>query len=274
MRNRRLIRRLFYPLLLLAVTSGCQAFHASRPIAIEAMDAETKKPIPGVEVRISYPLETSSFAPGESKGTTGSDGIARLNAAPYGRAGVMVEVSAKGYMSEVKYLSIQEVEALEPAHWFEDVRQRPASVVMEMFADPAPTVELIAPSGFRGQIKAKVQVQADLPFEAGQRSFSYAVPTAGEVTARGPSLFRHVSSANVRVKFADGRPLSLRGKESELGYWFVKNEASCYYFFVGTPRDFDSYCRKLQSGEGSSQGSGPSDVKGRHGRKSTGDANP
>jgi hypothetical protein len=244
----RLVRRLFFTVLLLAAAPGCQVFYGARPVAVEARDAETSKPIPGVEVKISYPLETAPFAPPESKGATGSDGIARLEAAPFGRAGIMVEVSARGYMSEVKYLSIQEVQAIERAHWFEDVQRRPASLVMELFADPGPSIELVAPAGYRGRIKAHVQVQTDFPAAAGQRAFSYVVPASGEVVVAGPPLFRRVSSANLRVKFADDRPLALRAKETELGYWYLKNEGSVYYFFVGTPRDFDGYYRSQEPG--------------------------
>jgi hypothetical protein len=279
MRNGRLARCLVYPVLLLAVTPGCQAFHRYRPVSIEAMDTETKQPIPGVEVKISYPLETSSFAPSGSKEITGVDGIARLQAAPYGRAGVMIEVSAKGFLSEQKYLSVQEVEAIEPAQWFEDVKRRPTSYVMEMFAGPAPAIELIVPIAYRGQIKAKIQVQADLAYSAGQRTFSYKVPDSGEVAATGPPVFRHLSPANVRVKFDGNLPLSLWAKESEFGYWLLKCEGTCYYFLVGTQRDYDDYRRSLQNGgpERPSRGSGSSEGKGRRGRKGmlpSGDSNP
>jgi hypothetical protein len=260
---RQLIRWLLCSVLLL---SGCQSFHTYRPIAIEARDGETKQPIAGVEVKISYPLETGTLAPTESKGSTGNDGITRVRAAPFGRAGVMVEVSRDGYLSEVKYLSVQEVQAIEPAHWFEDVNQRRSNLVMEMFAGPAPTVEFIAPPGFRGPIKAEVQVRADLPAAAGQRSFSFPVPASGEVVAAGPPLFRQASSANMRVKFADDRQLSFRAKDSALGYWYVKYEGRCYHFFVGTPSDYESYCKSTQNNAGSSKGQ--SEGKGRRGRKS------
>jgi hypothetical protein len=273
MRNRRLARCF---ILLLAFAPGCQAFHRYRPVSIEAMDAETKKPIPGVEVKVSYPLETSMSAPWESKETTGTDGIARLKAAPYGRAGIMVEVSAKGYMSEQKFLSIQEVQAIEPAHWFEDVTRRPASFVMEMFADPRPTIELIAPIGYRGQIKVKVQIQADPPSVVGQRLFRYTVPASGDFVVTGPPLFRQLASTNFCVKFADNSLLSPWAKESEVGYWFLKSEGTCYYFLVGTQRDYDDYRRSLQSGVGPSRGSGQSQGKGRRGHKGTpsGDSSP
>jgi hypothetical protein len=278
MRERRLAGCLMYSAFLLAVAPGCQALHRYRPVSIEAIDAETKKAIPGVEVKISYPLENSSSAPWESKGTTGPDGMARLKAAPYGRAGIMVEVNAVGYMSEQKYLSIQEVQAIEPAHWFEDVNRRPASFVMELFADPAPAIELLAPVGYRGQIKAKVQVQADLAHVAGQRLFRFAVPASGEVAAIGPPLFQHVAPSNFRVKFADDSPLTFWGKDAEIGYWFLKCEGTTYCFLVGTQRDYDDYRHSLQSSvERPSRGSGSSEGKGRKGRKGNsppGDSSP
>ena len=260
MQCRRLICWLLCSVLLL---SGCQAFHAYRPIDVEVRDGETKQPIAGVEVKISYPLETDSFAPAESKAITGGDGIAHVQAAPYGRAGIRLDVRGKGYMSEVKYLSVEEVQAIEPAHWFADANRRRSVVVMEMFADPAPMVELIAPVGYRGPIKAEVQVRAELPTTAGQRSFSFPVSASGEAVAAGPALFRQVSSANMRVRFADDRPLTFRAKESALGYWYVKYEGRCYYFFIGTPADYEGYCKSQQNRDTPSGGDG----KGKRGRK-------
>jgi hypothetical protein len=263
-------------LLLLAITPGCQAFHAYRPIGVEAMDAETKKPIPGVEIKVSYPLEPSSSAPWESKDTTDSDGIARLKAAPFGRAGVMIEVSAKGYLSEQKYLSTQEVQAIESAHWFEDVNRRPANFVMELFTDPGPTIELIVPVGYRGQFKAKVEVQVDMPAFAGQRSFKFDMPTSGELVASGPRIFRHVTPSSFQLTSANGVPLSQWAKDSDNGYWLVKTEGNWYYFLVGTPRDYDDYRHSLQQGpwDNSVRTVGQDGGKGRRGRKGNSPSDP
>ena len=78
MRNRRLVRPLIYAALLLALAPGCQVFQSGRPVSVLAVDAETKKPIPGAEVRISYPLTPAYRAPAESSGKTGEDGVAAL----------------------------------------------------------------------------------------------------------------------------------------------------------------------------------------------------
>jgi hypothetical protein len=88
MRNPRLTRPLLFAALL-AVAPGCQAFHSYRPVPVLVRDAESKQPIPGAHVRISYPLMEPAYAPpADSSGPTGADGVARLRAAPYGEAGI------------------------------------------------------------------------------------------------------------------------------------------------------------------------------------------
>src|ERR1700733_2519280 len=183
-------RCLIYPVLLLALACGCQTLHRYRPVAVLARDAETKKPIPGAEVQLSYPLTQASLAPYNSRGTTPEDGIVRLRAAPYGDLGVRVEANAPGYMYEEKYLTVAEVQAIEPAHWFEDVDRRPAAVVLELYADPHPTVELVVPTDYRGRIKAQFHIEPDAPCPPGQRCFTFTVPPSGVVQMIGPPLLQ------------------------------------------------------------------------------------
>src|SRR5262245_60021511 len=141
MSYRVLVQGLIYPSLLQACLTGCQAFQGYRPVAILARDAETQQPIPGAEVHISYPLVRSSFAPQDAVGTTGKDGIVHLQVAPFGDTGVQVEASANGYLCEEKIVSVEAVQRLEPARYFEAVDQRPVSFVLEMYAEPRPAVE-------------------------------------------------------------------------------------------------------------------------------------
>lgn len=263
------IRRLIAMILLAAALPGCQVFHAYRGVDVQILDAETKQPITGADVKISYPLETSWLAPSESKGITTGDGIAHLSATPFGRAGIMIEASAKGYMGEVKYLSPEEIEALKPALG-QDTERR-ADYVIEVFADPKPTVLLVVPAGFRGVIKADVKVQADLAYQAWQRLFRYDVPITGEVVVTGPAMFRHVTAANLRVQFADDRPIALRAKDASLGYWYLKAEGKCFYFFVGTPAGFDSYCLKTPTPDAKNPPDGKS---GRNRKTSWGEGGP
>lgn len=239
------------PALFTALLAGCQLVHGYRPVEVETRDVETKQPIAGVQVRLSYPLETSLLAPSEARGTTGHDGVAHLQAAPFGRAGIMMEVTCKGYLNEVRYLSVEEV-------------RTPSRFVMELCADPAPTVELVVPATYRGLVKAELQVREGVPIVPGERLFRFNVSDTGVVTATGPALFRHVNAANLRIAFADGRPLTPRAKDSPLGYWYVKCEGKCYHFFVGTPGAFELFLRGEQMPEVPKS----SDSKGRHGKKS------
>jgi hypothetical protein len=96
---------------LVVASSGCQAFHQYRPVPVLAQDGETKKPIPGVEVRISYPCADSRWAPYVSTGLSGSDGITRLKAAPYGEAGILVEATAPGFLPAEITVPIQTLPA-------------------------------------------------------------------------------------------------------------------------------------------------------------------
>src|ERR1700722_15710187 len=207
MKRGRSAHFLIYLMLLLVIAPGCQALHAYRPVPIEVRDAETKKPIAGVDVRISYPLANGPFAPAESTATTGPDGIARLSAAPYGDAGTQVEISAKGYMAEYRFVTNPELQAIESAHWFEDVQRRPVALVLEMYAEPRPTVELLVPNYFRGLIKATVKIQDDARIQPGQRRFTYEVPRSGEVLVAGHPMLRRVTPLNYEAKLTDGTVL-------------------------------------------------------------------
>src|ERR1700722_10877954 len=73
MENGLLVRRLIYGALLLALAPGCQVFRSGQTVSVLAVDAETKKPISGADVRISYPLTPAYRAPAESSGKTGED---------------------------------------------------------------------------------------------------------------------------------------------------------------------------------------------------------
>ena len=261
MRNRRCP---LYPILLLALAPGCQAFHQYRPVAVQVRDAETKKPIPGAVVHISYPLTRPSYAPYDSTGPTGGDGIARLRAAPYGDEGILIEAAAEGYLAENKHLSIEAVQAIAPAHFFEDVNRRAANDVLELYAGPSPTVELVVPTGYRGIVKAEMLIQADATCPPGQRTFSYEVPPSGVIQVVGPSLLGRVGPSDFRARYVDGTPLTSHVREAEIGYWCVKCEGNFLHFLVGTRSEYDALrpsqimkdadAKRSTGGKGSGQG--------------------
>jgi hypothetical protein len=256
MRDRRLARWLICPALLLATAPGCQALHRYRPVAVLARDAETQKPIPGAEVSISYPLTPPTRAPWDSCGTAGDDGIARLRAAPSGDAGILVRLTAPGYLSEEKNLSVEAVQAIEPAHLFEATDRRPVTFVLDLYPEPGPTVELVVPTGYRGLVKAEVRVQDDAPCPPGQRCFSCVVPASGVVQVTGPPLLRRVYGTDFRARTADGAPLSPRPTGSDVGLWWLKCEGSSQWFLVGTQGEYDSL-RRSGPAEGAAESRSP-----------------
>src|SRR5262249_11215230 len=156
-------RSLIYLAFLLALAPGCQAFQSYRPVAVLAQDAETGKPIPGAKVSITYPGARPSEAPWDSSGVTGPDGVAHLQAAPYGDFGINVAASLTGYLSADKLVPIKSVAALRPAQLFEAVDQRSADVVVALFSGPDPSIELVLPAGYQGLVKAEVQPREDVP---------------------------------------------------------------------------------------------------------------
>jgi hypothetical protein len=210
---------------------------------IETRDAETKKPIPGASVHISYPMTNPDLAPWDSTGTTGEDGTVRLKAAPYGDLGIRVETTAQGYMFEQKHISSDEVQAIEPAPLFGVAESRPVSLVVDMYAGPDPAVELIVPTGYRGPIRAEVQVREDARCPAGQRCFTYVVAPTGAVQVVGPPLLRRVVAPDFRARYADGTPLSRQVPDGEPRLWWVQAQGRYQYFLVGTRLEFDNFRR-------------------------------
>jgi hypothetical protein len=233
-------------------------------VVVLAQDADTKKPIPGAEVWISYPPPASPFAPATSYGRTGNDGLARMQATPCGDTGIVVGIAADGYLTEEKFIPVESVAGLEPAHFFENVERRPASFVLPVYPGPHPSVELIVPAGYRGLIKAEVQIQEDAPCPPGQRSFSYPVSATGSAQVVGPVLLRRVIAPDFTAKFSDGTPLPREAKDAEVGFWWLRSDGNAQVFLVGTKSELDNY--RAATEEKSNSGEKPSSPsKGKRG---------
>jgi hypothetical protein len=243
MPNRRPVRRLSCAVSLVALVAGCQALHRYRPVIIETRDAETQKPIAGASVHVSYPASNPDLAPWDSTGTTREDGRVELRAAPYGDLGIRVEASADGYLYEQKSLASDAVEAIEPASFFGKAEPRPVNLVVEMFAGPSPTVELVVPTGYHGPIRAEVQIRDDAACPPGQRCFSYPVSPSGAVVVTGRPLLRRVVAPDYHARYADGTPLNREAPDGEVRFTWAHAEGRYQYFFVGTRLEFDNFRR-------------------------------
>jgi hypothetical protein len=231
------------PVVLLVLAPGCQVLQGFRPVAVVTQDAETGKPIAGADVRLSYPLTDSPFGPRDAFGTTGPDGVARLQATPSGDAFFTVSANARGYLLEEIDLPMDAIAAAEPAGPFKSADPRPTRLVVKLYAEPGPTVELIVPAGYRGLVKAEFRVQDDAACPPGRRCFRYAVPPSGLVAVTGPRLLRRVFPADFRFRYADGQPLTPEAKGSPVGYWWLKSDGRDQWFVVGTGLEYDAYRR-------------------------------
>jgi uncharacterized membrane protein YgcG len=248
-----------WPIVLLAIAPGCLSLPGDRPLPVEVVDAETKQPIRTANVQIVYPFAPSPWDARGSAGTCAGDGIARLRVSAGDDPAVTLEVAALGYMSEEKPVPAAAVKALEPPHLFENTDHRQAAVVVEMYAEPRPAVELILPAGFRGRVRALVQALDDVPITPGQRNFGYEVQPTGSVEVVGPPILHRVFAPDFHLRYADNSPLTQNAKESEVGYWWLKSEGDVQVFLVGTKAD---YAAAVQSGEATPIGTQRSGGKG------------
>jgi hypothetical protein len=235
MRDRRLAGCLLYPVLLLAGVAGCQGFYQYRPLVVLARDAETKEPIPDARVEVAYPLAAEGDAPDGISRITGKDGIARLRAAPWGD-GARVTATADGYLGADKPLPVADVNGLQPAYPFEPIDQRPATVVLELFARPRPMVELIVPAGYRGLVQVEVQARAGALCPPGQRWFPAVVSAAGVAVVTGPPVLGH--QTDFCARYADGPALAVQPRDGSVGLWWLSGDGPRQTFLVGTQRDY------------------------------------
>jgi hypothetical protein len=236
MRDHRPAACLLYPVLLLASVPGCQGFYQYRPLPVLARDAETKEPIPGVQVEVTYPHVPGADAPQATSRVTDKEGIARLRAAPSG-AGARVTATADGYLDAAKPLPAADLNALPPAYPFEAVERRAAAVVMELYARPRPMIELIVPAGYRGPVRVEIEVREDLPCSPGQRWFPCVVSPARAGRAIGPAVLGH--QPDFCARYADGPALNVEPRDGAVGLWWLGGAGGRRTFLVGTRREYD-----------------------------------
>jgi hypothetical protein len=215
-----------------------------RPVPVLVRDAETKEPIADAEVHLSYRLSRDSLAPFDSSQRTGADGIAHLKAAPYGVFGVSLEATAARYIPEQLSVSTEFIQNMKPAPLSKQGEQSPSECVIEMYAEPRFTVELIVPVGYRGLIKADVQIQDDLPAPPKQRCYRYEVAD-GFVSIKAPAVLRRICPQEFRACYADGTPVDKEMTLLKVGFRSLRCEGKVHYFVVGTQPEYDMQRRSF-----------------------------
>ncbi len=235
----RLARSLLCLGFLLALAPGCQALYRYRPMPVLVRDAETKTPIANAEVHLSYPLSRDSLAPFDSSERTDDTGVARLRAAPYGDFGVRVEATAAGYLHDQVSISSESIQHLQPVHFLEDADKRKPEFVVEMYHEPRFTVELIVPRGYRGPIRAEIEVQEDMSVPTGQRCFRYQV-VDGFVRIKGPAIvLRRVYPSEYHARYEDDTPLTAEMSLQKVGFRWLRGQDKEQFFVVGTQPEYD-----------------------------------
>ncbi len=198
---------------------------------MQVRDAETQGPIAGAQVR-SWHSDVHSVT---TAGTTGPDGLARVPSPPGENSPIYYEASAQGYLPK-------------PAG--QALARTPTGVILEMYAEPRPVLELVVPTGYRGTVKATIRVQNDLKFEPRQRLFSFPVPTSGVVAVVVPPIFTSGVTPNIRTRYADGTTLSRDAKDSELGCrWLKADPESEYVIVIGTQWEADEFRRAIKKAD-------------------------
>jgi hypothetical protein len=256
----RLRPELFGPILLIALSSGCRSLdlYRDRPLPIEVRDAESGQPIAGAQVEFSHPILQAWQTSGPVVGVTRSDGIARISSDGIARLlnppigyvedTLYIEVKVKDYQPYATLLSKESIEQIKAFGVFESANQRPAEVVMWLYADPQFKVELVVPRGYRGPVRATIQIQDELVCPLGQRVFSYRVES-GSVRVIGPTALRRVRPAMFVGKYEDGNIINSDGADkSTVVLRWLKQEDDYELFYVGDASEIDKYRQQIYIG--------------------------
>jgi hypothetical protein len=252
----RIIARMVGLLLAIGTCGGCQVISRDRPIAVSVVDAETKKPIGGAEVKISYPMSQSGVSLENAVTTAGADGIARSKVASTSDYGLILTASSNGYLPADLNVSSDSVHRIPAPGLFESSDGRPPNYQLELFASPDFAVELTVPTSFRGLIHLKTRFEQGVTFPTGQRTFKYEVPSSDPVELRGPFVLRHVLPVDYVARYPDGTPLPKTPDDLTVGFRWWKSNGDDEFFVVGTKPEIEAYMRSLGSSSGESTGRG------------------
>jgi hypothetical protein len=190
---------------------------------------------------------SNAHLPQESHGVTGADGVGKLRAAAYQCDGVMVDANAKGYFAASVGVPVEIVDKIKPVSLFAPEELQPVSVVVEMFAEPHPQIELVVPTGFRGLIRAEVNARESIAPQPGVRHFRYELPPAGVVQIDGSLLFKHVDSSDFCCRYADGTEVPHNELGTlDVGLRWLTCDGNKHLFVIGTLSDYDRIRRNLR----------------------------
>jgi uncharacterized membrane protein YgcG len=240
------------------VAGGCQTLSRDRPIGVEVVDAETKKPVPGAQVKITYPMSQTGVSLQQSTVAAGSDGVAHVKVASTSDFGIILDASADGYLHDDLNVSSASVQRISPAGMFENPDHRAANYRLELYSVPDFSIELIVPLGYHGVVRAKTKFEKDVAFPARQRRFRFEVAKSGTVELAGPAVLRQILPVDYVASFPDGNSLSKIPDDLTVGLKYWKMDGAEQLFVVGTKAEIDGFVRSSSapSMESSTRSSG------------------
>lgn len=255
--------------LLAGLACGCQVFQSEPTLAVLVRDAETKKPVATAEVYVCQRLKNHEVAPCRSKGGfTQADGIVQVRAEQPEELGLEVQAVAQGYLPEKVDVSADVVNARRQTAARESqtakaarkpTEPRSPDVVVEMYAEPAFSVELVLPPNYRGLVKVGVELSDNFPLAMGQRCFRFPVSPTGEAQVRGPSLLQSIAVPDFRARYANGPYLGTKLEADKIGFRWLKGAGNQHCFVVGTQLDYEKFHAQLTPEETRAAGHGGDD---------------
>jgi hypothetical protein len=252
MRHCRRARRLLCLLCLFCLALGCQTFGSEQSFSVMVRDAETKKPIATAEVYLCQRLKENEVAPCRAAAFTQADGVAVLRAEPGSEHGYEVQAVAQGYLPEKIDVPAERANGRRQpagrAPQSADAGHSP-DVIVEVYSAPDFSVELVLPPGYRGLVKADIQIEDNLPLPTGQRCFRFPVSATGDVLVKGPSLLRRVPAQGFRARYGDGPLLGTTMDAETVGFRWLRGAGNQHLFVIGNQLDYETLHRQVAPDE-------------------------
>jgi len=226
--------------LLTAALAGCGLFREYRPVTIQVIDGETRQPLPGAEVSVSYPNMLDFTAPTPVSGVTDGRGAVTLEVGEYCNKQLSAERAAYSQVGRV-VLRPGFIAALP-----REASRRDVHYILELWADPNPVVEFVIPPGYRGPIKARFEPANSQDFQPGQRVFQCRIDEAGRVTVKAPKLVDGNSHSTKFAARCEGGNLLPEGRDSKPDEVALRSVNSGYpnqltrLFIIGTQVEADA----------------------------------
>jgi len=171
---------------------GCIKFYGYRDVTVSVRDAETNQPISHARVDVKYLYMMVINAPKPTYGNTDADGIAVIHAANFD--GQDWKASAEGFLSDQRPFFDNESRA-----------------DFKLYREPAPTIEIIVPNGFRGPLLIDRRPVTDwIQGETGHRVFTYHASSNGYVAIDATPLLMGFDIFKLEARFENGAPIPRR----------------------------------------------------------------